>query len=103
MSARKFIVTLTADFYDSTGAPKYRDLGLSVLAEHPHIEQRVFKEHRKQIGSNQIGDAQGVIVLPPAVTAETVSNASALLVIARFGVGYDAVDVRACTEADVLV
>src|SRR5688572_5334773 len=103
MNARNFVVTLTADFYDNAGAPKYRDLGLSVLAPHPHIEQRVFKEHRKQIGVDQIGDAQGVIVLTPAVIAESVSNSKDLLVIARFGVGYDAVDVKACTAADVLV
>jgi phosphoglycerate dehydrogenase-like enzyme len=98
-----FIVTLTADFYDSKGACKYQDIGLSVLAEHPHIEHRVFKEHRKQIGADQIGDAQGVIVLTPAVTAESVSKADNLLVIARFGVGYDSVDVKACTAANVLV
>ena len=100
---RPFIVTLTADFYDSTGAPKYRDIGLSLLAEQPHIEQRVFKEHRKQIGADQVGDAQGVIVLTPTVTAESVSQADNLLVMARFGVGYDSVDVKACTAADVLV
>ena len=96
MNAGKFIVTLTADFYDSKGASKYRDIGLSVLAEHPHIEQRVFQEHRKQIGADQVGDAQGVIVLTPAVTVESVSKANDLLVMARFGVGYDAVDVKAC-------
>jgi phosphoglycerate dehydrogenase-like enzyme len=98
-----FQVALTADFYDSKGACKYRDIGLSVLAEHPHIEQRVFKEHRQQIGADQIGDAQGVMVLTPAVTAESVSKAGNLLAMARFGVGYDSVDVRACTAADVLV
>jgi phosphoglycerate dehydrogenase-like enzyme len=103
MSAPKFIVTLTADFYDSTGATKYRDIGLSVLAEHPHIEHRVFKEHRKQIGADQVGDAQGVIVLTPAVTAESLSKPDNLLVMARFGVGYDSVDVNACTASDVLV
>src|SRR5262245_50417937 len=103
MSARRFIVTLTADFNDSTGAPKYRDIGLSVLANQAHIEQRVFKEHRTQIGSDQIQDAQGVIVLTPAVTTESVSKSEDLLIIARFGVGYDTVDVKACTAADVLV
>lgn len=103
MNAGKFIVTMTADFYDSAGAPKFEDLGLSVLAEHPRIEQGVFKEHRKQIGADQIGDAQGVIVLTPAVTAESVSRAENLLVMARFGVGYDSVDVKACTAAGVLV
>ena len=103
MNAGKFIVVLTADFYDSKGACKYRDIGLSLLAEQPHIEQRVFQEHRRQVGADQIGDAQGVIVLTPTVTAESVSQADNLLVLARFGVGYDAVDVKACTAADVLV
>jgi phosphoglycerate dehydrogenase-like enzyme len=103
MSADKFVVTLTADFYDSAGASKYRDIGLAVLADSPRIEQRVFKEHRKQIGADQLGDAQGVIVLTPAITAESVSRAEQLLVVARFGVGYDSVDVKACTAADVLV
>ncbi len=103
MNAEKFVVALTADFYDANGAPKYRDLGLSVLAENPRIEQRVFDEHLKQIGPEQIDGANGVIVLTPAVTAQSISNAGQLLVIARFGVGYDAVDVKACTAADVLV
>ena len=37
MSPGKFIVALTADFNDSSGAPKYRDTGLAVLAEQRHI------------------------------------------------------------------
>jgi len=42
-------------------------------------------------------------VLTPAVTAASVGNARHLIAVARFGVGYDAVDVKACTAADVLV
>ncbi len=100
---RKFVVTMTADFFDAGGTPKYRDLGSSVFDAHPHIETRVFAEHRPKIGPDQIGDAQGVIVLTPAVTAESVCRAENLLAIGRFGVGYDAVNVPACTEADVVV
>jgi phosphoglycerate dehydrogenase-like enzyme len=37
------------------------------------------------------------------VTRETVSRSENLLAVGRFGVGYDRVDVQACTEADVLV
>ena len=44
-----------------------------------------------------------MIVLTPKVTSETVADAGELLAIARFGVGYDSVDVAACTAADVLV
>jgi phosphoglycerate dehydrogenase-like enzyme len=103
MSEGKFIVAWTADFNDDSGAPKYRDIGLSVLAGHPQIERRVFTEHRNPIAAEQIGGAQGVIVLTPAVTAQSVSRSESLLVMARFGVGYDTVDVAACTAANVLV
>src|SRR5205814_199569 len=43
----------------------------------------------------------GVIVLTPRVTARSLSGAADLLAIGRFGVGYDSVDVAACTAADV--
>ena len=98
-----FNLILTADFRDSAGKLKFPDIGLSVLAENSQINHTFFKEHRAEIGADQIGDAQAVLVLAPNVTAQSVSNAKDLLVIARFGVGYDSVDVKACTAADVLV
>ena len=98
-----FALALTADFFESDGRPKYPDVGLSVFQSQPHIAQRVLAEHRPRIGPDQIADVQGVIVLTPAVTAESVSRAANLLAIGRFGVGYDAVDVEACTQADVAV
>ena len=103
MPENKFIVTMTADFFDAAGCPKYRDLGLAVFDGQEHVERRVFSEHRAEIGPDQIGDAQGVIVLTPSVTAHSVSRPENLLAIGRFGVGYDSVDVAACTAADVLL
>jgi phosphoglycerate dehydrogenase-like enzyme len=100
---KPFTVALTADFFDADRRPKYLDVGLSVFESQPHITQRVLGEHRPHIGPDQIADVQGVIVLTPAVTAQTVSRATNLLAIGRFGVGYDAVDVEACTRADVAV
>ncbi len=101
--ASAFNIILTGDFYDPAGNPKYADLGLDVFDAHPNIKVRSFAEHRKQIGADQLAGANGVIVLTPSVTRETVSNANDLLAIGRFGVGYDAVDVLACSEADVVV
>jgi len=98
-----FSVALTADFYDVEGRPKYQDIGMSMLEAHTHVRQLVLQEHRAQIESNQLSGVNAVIVLTPAVTARTVSQAENLLAVGRFGVGYDAVDVAACTEADVLV
>src|SRR5665213_2958747 len=103
MSAEKFIVTLTADFYDAAGKLKFKDIGLSAMAENPKIARHVFKEHRPEIEADQIDGAQGVVVLTPSVTAKSVTKPENLLVMARFGVGYDSVDVKACTDANVLV
>jgi phosphoglycerate dehydrogenase-like enzyme len=100
---RRFRVALTADFYGPDGTPRYRDLGLDGLEADPRIELRRFPEHRQEIGPDQVGDVDGVIVLTPRVTAETVSRARDLLAIGRFGVGVDTVDVGACTAACVLV
>jgi phosphoglycerate dehydrogenase-like enzyme len=102
MIGKQFNVMLTGDFYDASGAPKYADLGLGVFEGHPEIAVKSFAEHRKAIGADQLAGANGVIVLTPAVTGETVSDAGNLLAIGRFGVGYDTVDVAACTSADVV-
>jgi phosphoglycerate dehydrogenase-like enzyme len=100
--ATKFRVAWTADFYDASGAPKFNDLGLSALEGHDHIERMVLAEHRPEIGPDQIEGLHGIVVLTPAVTRKTLSAAHELLAVGRFGVGYDAVDVAACTDADVV-
>src|SRR3954463_6615863 len=98
-----FHVALTADFYNPNGDPKFGDFGLSVFDDHPQISVRPLVEHRPEIMAEQLRGANGVIVLTPEVTRNTVSETDDLLAIGRFGVGYDSVDVTACTAADVLV
>jgi len=98
-----FHLKLTGDFFDAAGRGKYADIGLSVLDAAPHVAVERFAEHRPEIGPDQLAGANGVIVLTPKVTARSVAQAADLLAIGRFGVGYDAVDVAACTAADVAV
>jgi phosphoglycerate dehydrogenase-like enzyme len=100
---RPFRVALTGDFFGPDGVTKYPDIGLSVFDGKPTIVWTPLGEHHARIGSDQVAGVQGVIVLTPAVTADTVADAGELLAIGRFGVGYDAVDVAACTAADVVV
>lgn len=97
-----FRVALTADFYDAAGAPKFADLGLGVFNNASHITVSPFAEHRPEITPDQLAGVNGVIVLTPRVTEASLSDAANLLAIGRFGVGYDSVDVDACTAADVL-
>jgi len=101
-SKNRFRVALTADFYDENGKAKFDDLGLSVFDHHDHIELTRFHEIRREIAPKQLADCAGVVVLTPQVTAESLSNSDKLLAIGRFGVGYDSVDVNACTQRNVL-
>lgn len=98
-----FRVAQTADFYDADGYLKFKDIGLDLLRNAPGIELTRFPEHRPEIGADQIADANGVLILTPRTTTETLSTSDNLLMLARFGVGYDNVDVAACTAHDVLL
>jgi phosphoglycerate dehydrogenase-like enzyme len=98
-----FRVAFTGDFQDTTGAPKYREVGLATFQNHPQIVHRIIPDSGPELTTGQIGDAHGVVVLTPRVTRHSVADRPDLLAIARFGVGFDSVDIAACTEADVVV
>ena len=98
-----FHLQLTADFFGADGRTKYDDIGLAVLAAAPHIRPVPFPRHEPEIAPDQLATANGVIVLTPKVTAQSLAQAPDLLAVGRFGVGYDSVDVPACTAADVAV
>ncbi len=98
-----FHVALTADFYDSSGATKYRDIGLNLFDGCKRIVVSQFADHHPEIEPQQLAGMNGVIVLTPRVTAHSLTQSSDLLAIGRFGVGFDSVDVKACTAADVLL
>ena len=100
--ADKFVVKLTGDFYDAAGKPKFQQMGLEVFDETAHLELSRFDDHRGEIESDQIGGAQGGIVLTPAVTVKSVADPDDLIAFGRWGVGFETVDVAACTKAGVL-
>jgi phosphoglycerate dehydrogenase-like enzyme len=96
-----FRVAFTGDFHRGDGTPLYRDFGTGVLDAERGIRYEPFAEHKPEIDPAQIAAVQAVVVLSARVSARSVSQSENLLAIARFGVGYDAVDVPACTAADV--
>jgi phosphoglycerate dehydrogenase-like enzyme len=75
-------------------------MGLDVLAQ-AGIEVEPMERHFPEIEAEQLAGVNGVIVLTPRVTTRSLSASRDLLAIGRFGVGYDGVDVPACTAADV--
>ncbi|MBI2949127.1 MAG: hydroxyacid dehydrogenase [Verrucomicrobia bacterium] len=99
----KFRVKLAGDFHYPDGSLRYPDIGLNIFDGAQHIEVSRFAEHRNVMTADQISNANGIIVLAARVTKETLRSPENLLAFGRFGVGYDSVDVPACTEADVVL
>jgi phosphoglycerate dehydrogenase-like enzyme len=96
-----FHIAITADFFSPAGALLYRDIGLDVIEAAPGIRWRPMAENNREIRPEQLAGVHAALVLAPRVTAASLADSRDLLAIARFGVGYDSVDVPACTAADV--
>jgi phosphoglycerate dehydrogenase-like enzyme len=98
--AEKFRVGLSADFRNADGSPTFRDFDLAPLIEDSRVET-VFLESENTISSRQLENIDALILLAHRFDRNSVPSSGRLGVIARFGVGYDTVDVKACTEAGI--
>jgi D-3-phosphoglycerate dehydrogenase len=99
----KFRIGLTRDFLNPDGSIGLGDIGVSLLDGKPGIEHEFLAEDRREIGADQVSGYDALAVLAPRITASTVEGADRLTVIARYGVGYDSVDIAACTANGVAV
>jgi phosphoglycerate dehydrogenase-like enzyme len=99
-----FRVGLTRDFLTPSGELAMGDIGLRKLQSTPGVSVEFFTDHLPEVTPAQITDFDAVISLAPRYTQQTFAGASSRLAcLARFGVGYDMVDIRALTEHDVML
>ena len=97
-----FRVALSADFRKPDGSPSFPEFDLSPLEDHPDIDL-FHLEPEAEISAAQLEGADALILLAPRVGAASLTANGRLAMVARFGVGYDNVDVAACTANDVAV
>ncbi|MGB8313381.1 MAG: NAD(P)-dependent oxidoreductase [Aestuariivirga sp.] len=97
---RSFRVALSGDFKKADGTPVYPDFDLVPLRSAPGVEVQ-FLEVANPLRADQLEDFDALILLTHRFGHESVPNSGRLSVVARFGVGYDTVDVAACTKADI--
>jgi phosphoglycerate dehydrogenase-like enzyme len=95
-----FRVALSGDFRQADGSPTYPDFDLAPLRAAPGIEVE-FIEAANPLRAEQLEDFDALILLAHRFGAESVPKSGRLGVVARFGVGYDTVDVDACTKAGI--
>ncbi len=95
-----FRVALSADFLKPDGSPSFPEFDLSPLERQAGLEL-FYLEPNQEIAADQLDDVDALILLTPRVTVQSLQPGGRLAVVARFGVGYDNVDVEACTANDV--
>ncbi len=96
----KYRVALSGDFRKADGTPTFPDFDLEPLKSAPNVEM-VFLENANPLRGDQLEDFDALILLGQRFEAGSVPKSGRLAVIARFGVGYDTVDVPACTANDI--
>lgn len=101
---QKFTCAFSRDFLNDAGELAYGDIGLGLLDESPLVDYQFFDKYKDVVTPEQIAGADGLVIIYPQVTSDTFAHgAERLTVIGRCGVGYDRVDVDACTQANVAV
>jgi phosphoglycerate dehydrogenase-like enzyme len=114
---KHFELKFTGDQSDETGRPN-TELAWDLLDQTPHIRYGFLEDQRPkandptyqdrlysmEIQPQHVASANGIVVCRPYVKASAFTRGSANLVaIGRAGIGYDKIDLRACTENDVVV
>lgn len=95
-----FRVALSGDFRKADGSATFPDFDLTPLRDAPNVEMH-FLENANPLQAAQLEDFDALILLAHRFDASSVPKSGRLAVIARFGVGYDTVDVPACTANDI--
>lgn len=99
----KFRVGFSADFRRADGTLAFPDIGLSLLDGVANLEYDFLPEYRPEYAPEQLMGYDVVISLRPRVTAQSLAGVTRLCAIGRCGVGYDNVDLSACTERGIAV
>src|SRR5215470_9591921 len=102
-SATSFQVGFSADFCDEHGKLIYPDLGLALLDGVQDLTYKFLPEFRAEYVPYQLNEYDVLISLKPRVTAESLQGSTKLCAIGRCVVGYDNVDLEACTQRDIAV
>src|SRR5581483_6545789 len=103
MAPEKFRVGITRDALTPSGEPICGQAAFSIL-DSAGLEWEYLPEQVPELTPEHAARYDAICVLGPKVTRQTVSRDDRRLkLIARFGVGYDSVDVPALSERGVLL
>ena len=97
-----FHVALVADLKGPDGGIVFEDFGIEGL-ENVGIPWHFFEEDLRPATSDQLRTCDVVISMGQPYVPSSFEGADRLALIARTGVGFEMVDLKAATAADVMV
>ena len=100
---RDFRVGFSADFCGKNGELAFPDIGLSTLEGHAGVTHEFLRSYKPEYTPDMLAGYDVLISLKPKVTRESLEGITQLCAIGRCGVGYDNVDLEACTEHGIAV
>tara|TARA_Y100000588_G_scaffold390762_1_gene497182 strand:- start:31 stop:1074 length:1044 start_codon:yes stop_codon:yes gene_type:complete len=97
----KFKIGLTRDVLGDSGKLPVDDIGLSTLDGREDIQWEYLEEDNKVLTAEQVDEYDALLVFGSRVEKSTLEGNNPPALIVRFGVGYDTVDVDACTQKGI--
>ena len=97
----KVRVALSSDFVLPDGKPAFPSFDLAPLDADPRIDWGYVPVRDGRIAAADMAGVDALILLAGRFDAGSFPRDDRLALVARFGVGYDNVDVRACSANDV--
>jgi phosphoglycerate dehydrogenase-like enzyme len=98
-----FRVGFSADFLAGDGTLVFPDIGLNLFDGVHDLHHEFLGDYSAEYRPEQLATFDVVISLKPKVIAQSLAGVERLCAIGRCGVGYDNVDLDACTAHDVAV
>ena len=96
-----FRIGFTRDFLKADGSIGIGDIGLDLLESRTDVEWEFLAENNRILTADDLRDYDALAMLGPRLTADSLAGNDRLAIVARYGVGYDTVDVPACTAHGV--
>ncbi len=96
----KYRVGFSKAFLKPDGVPAYPDVDLTPLLSDNRVEV-AFLQNETEIRPTDIETLDALVLLGESFTGRSLNPSGRLALIARFGVGYDKVDIAACTRNGV--
>jgi phosphoglycerate dehydrogenase-like enzyme len=103
MSKKNAKVGLSADLFDTNGRPMFGDTAFSLFSD-AGVDWGVLPVAGGQLPATAFTDYEALMIGGSKVSDKELANESGKLrIIARNGVGYDAVDTKALTQRGILL